>query len=139
MSHHYFEIFYFTRIVYPVTGVGVKDYIPKSLVYDEERSDVMLFNERVVRSCEQVASKLVKVSKRIVSSQSVGRKLLERVSRRRLAIHNSSVDDSVTVSFDAIDVYFVLLSLDVVSCFCGQEKKQFFQKVSNQKLEPSSG
>lgn len=127
LVHHNFKIFNFTRVVYPVTRVGVKDYIPKSLVYDEERSDVMLFNKRVVLSCEQVASKLVKVSKRIVSSQSVGRKLLERVSRRRLAIHNSSVDDGVSMSFDSIDLYFVLLSLDVVSCFCGKEEKKLFQ------------
>lgn len=127
LVHHNFQIFYFTRIVYTVTWVGVKDYIPKGLVYDEERSDVMLFNKRVVLSCEQVASKLVKVSKRIVSPQSVGRKLLERVSRRRLAIHNSSVDDGVSMSLDSIDVYFVLLSLDIVSCLCCKEEKKLFQ------------
>lgn len=115
--------------------VSVKDYIPKSLVYNEERSDVMLCNMRIVLSCEQVSSKLVKVSERIVSPQSVGRKLFERVRRRRLAIHNSSIDDGVTVSFDSINVYLVLFTPNIVSCFLCQEEKEFFEDVSEQKLE----
>lgn len=103
LTKHLTQVVNLTVIVYLRLGVSVKDYIPKSLVNDKKTCYVLFGDQRVVLRCCKVASKLVNVSKRIILSKSVGCKLFERVSRRRLAIHNSPVDDCVSMTFDSID------------------------------------